>query len=142
MDQDETWHASRPRPWPHCVRWGPSFSSPKGHSPQFSAYICCSQMARWIKMPIGRQVGICPDDIVLNGNLAPLPKRGQPTGISGSCLLWLNGWIDQDGTWHGCRPRPRPHCARWGPSFPPNRGTVPNFRPIYCGQTVAHLSYC
>jgi len=20
MDQDETWHAGRPRPWPHCVR--------------------------------------------------------------------------------------------------------------------------
>ena len=19
-DQDETWHARRPRPWPHCVR--------------------------------------------------------------------------------------------------------------------------
>jgi len=19
-DQDETWHAGRPRPWPHCVR--------------------------------------------------------------------------------------------------------------------------
>jgi len=32
----------RPRPWPHCVRWGPSSPSPKGHSPtQFSAYICC-----------------------------------------------------------------------------------------------------
>ena len=23
-DQDETWHAGTPRPWPHCVRWGPS----------------------------------------------------------------------------------------------------------------------
>ena len=33
-DQDETWHAGRPRPWlqPHCVRWGPS-SHPEGHSP-------------------------------------------------------------------------------------------------------------
>ena len=32
-DQDETWHAGRPRPWPHCVRWGPSSPSPKGHNP-------------------------------------------------------------------------------------------------------------
>ena len=43
-DQDETWHAwyaGRPRPWPHCVRWGP----PKGATPQFSAHICCDQMA-------------------------------------------------------------------------------------------------
>ena len=22
-NQGETWHASRPRSWPHCVRWGP-----------------------------------------------------------------------------------------------------------------------
>jgi len=21
MDQDETWHGGRPRPWPRCVRW-------------------------------------------------------------------------------------------------------------------------
>ena len=33
MDQDETWCAGRPRPWPHCVRWGPSSSPPKRHSP-------------------------------------------------------------------------------------------------------------
>jgi len=51
MDQDETWRAGRPRPWPHCVGWGLSFPSPKGHSPQFSAHICCGQMAGWIKMP-------------------------------------------------------------------------------------------
>jgi len=31
--QDETWHAGRPRPWPHCVRWGHSSPPPKGHSP-------------------------------------------------------------------------------------------------------------
>jgi len=24
MDLDETWHAGRLRPWPHCVRWRPS----------------------------------------------------------------------------------------------------------------------
>jgi len=27
-DQDETWHTGRPRPWPHCVRWGPRSPSP------------------------------------------------------------------------------------------------------------------
>jgi len=45
IDQDETWHADRPRPWPHCVRCGPSSHSPKGHNPQFSADIRCGQMA-------------------------------------------------------------------------------------------------
>jgi len=37
MDQGETWHGGRPRPWPHCVTWGPSFPSFKGAqlSPNF-----------------------------------------------------------------------------------------------------------
>jgi len=35
MDQDETGYGGRPYPGPHCVRWGPSSPSPKGHSPQF-----------------------------------------------------------------------------------------------------------
>jgi len=33
MDQDETWHAGRPRPWPHCVRWRPTSPSNKGTQP-------------------------------------------------------------------------------------------------------------
>jgi len=33
MDQDETWHAGRPWPWPHCVRRGPTSPSPKGAQP-------------------------------------------------------------------------------------------------------------
>jgi len=73
-DQDETWHAGRPRPWPLCVRWGPSSPSPKGGgAPQFLADICCSQMAGWIKMPLGMEVGLVPGHIVLDGNPAP-PK--------------------------------------------------------------------
>ena len=45
-------------------------------------------------------------------------------------VLWPNGWMDQNETWHGGRPRPRPHCVRWGPSSLPKRGTAPNFRPV------------
>ena len=33
MDQDETWHAGRPRPWPHCVRLGPPPLPKKGAEP-------------------------------------------------------------------------------------------------------------
>jgi len=33
MDQGETWHAYRPRPWPHRIRRGPSSPSPKGAQP-------------------------------------------------------------------------------------------------------------
>jgi len=35
------WHGGRPKPWPHCVLWGLSFPTPKGHSPQFLAHVCC-----------------------------------------------------------------------------------------------------
>jgi len=33
-------------------------------------------MAAWIKMQLGTEVGIGPDDIVLDGDPAPLPKKG------------------------------------------------------------------
>jgi len=37
-DQDVTWHAGRPRPRPHYVRWRPrSPQKERGHSPQFLA---------------------------------------------------------------------------------------------------------
>jgi len=29
-------------------------------------------------------------------------------------VLWPNGWMDQDETWHAGRLRYRPHCVRWG----------------------------
>jgi len=57
-DQDEAWHAGRPRAWLHCVRWGPSSPPPNGGgATQFSAHICCSQMAGWIEMPLGMARG-------------------------------------------------------------------------------------
>ena len=45
-------------------------------------------------------------------------------------VLWPNGWMDQDETWHAGRPGPWPHCVRWGPSSPPQRGLSPSFRPM------------
>ena len=73
MDQDETWRGSRPRPWSHCGRWGPSCPPPKGHSPQFLAHVCCGQTAGWIKMPLGTEVGLGPGDIV---GTELLPQKG------------------------------------------------------------------
>ena len=101
-----------------------------GTAPQFSAYIWCGQMAEWIKMPLGMEVGLGPGDFVLDGNPASSsPKRGWSPPISGPCLLWPNGWMDQDGTWHGGGPRSRPHCARWGPSYPKRGHNLPIFSP-------------
>jgi len=98
MDEDETWQAGRPRPWPHCVRWG--FGT---------------------QLPLGREVDLGPNDIVLDGDPAPVFRKGAraPPIFFGPCLLWPNGWMDQDTTWYEGRPRPRPHCVTWGCSFSP-----------------------
>jgi len=42
----------------------------KRHSPQFSANVCCGEMAGLIKMPLDTEVGLGPGDIVLDGDPA------------------------------------------------------------------------
>ena len=99
---------------------------PKGQSLQFSAHIYCGHMAGWIKMPLGREVGLGPSNTVLDGDPAPSSStRGQ------SPQFLANGRMDQDRTWHGDGSRPRPHCARWGPSFSTQKRNTapPNFGP-------------
>jgi len=166
MDEDETWHAGRPRSWPHCVRWGPASLSPKGYSPQFAAHICCGQMAGWIKMPLGMEVGLGLGDFVLDGDPSSSPKRGRSLQIFGPCLLWPNGqapsakgggapspifgpfllwpngWMHQDATRYGGRRRPRWLCVWWGPSLPQKNCTpTPTqfLTHIYCGQTAGWI---
>jgi len=51
-------------------------------------------------------------------------------------VLWPNGWMEQDETWHAGRPRPWPHCVRWGPS------SLPNFWPISVAAKWLHGSRC
>jgi len=75
-DQDETWHAGRPRPWSHWVRWGPRSPSPKGGRLQiFGPCLlwpngCMDQDGTW---HWGRPR---PRRLVLDGDPAPLPKKG------------------------------------------------------------------
>jgi len=104
----------------------------------------CGQTVGRIKMKLGMRVGLGPGHTVLDGDPA-LPWKGarQPpphlkfTGVGfacvhiirGPCLLWPNGWMDQDETWHGGRPPPSPNCVKWGPSSPSPKGHIPpNFR--------------
>jgi len=54
----------------------PAPPSTKGNSPQFSAHICCSEMAGWIKMPLGMEVGLGPGDFVLHGDPASPSQKG------------------------------------------------------------------
>jgi len=174
-----TENGGMPQPRRHCLRWGHSSPSPKrgqSHSPQFSAHVCCGQMAGWIKMALGVEVGLGSDHIAVDGDSAPLPKKGQspqfsahlycgqtagcikmPLGVEvglspgdcvrwgpnplpkrgqsppifGPCLLWPNGWMDQDATWYRVRPQPKRHCVTWGPSSPSKKSAQPlSFRPM------------
>jgi len=74
----------------------------------------------------------CPD---LGDEQKPIIVLGRPfvkrfalcyrsvvcTSVCDLGVLWPNGWVDQDKTWHRGRPRPRRHCVRWNPSPPPRK---------------------
>jgi len=62
-------------------------------------------MAGWTKMPLGMEVGLGPGD-VQRGPSLPQKKSSPPHPIFGPCLLWPNGWMDQDATWYGRKPQP------------------------------------
>ena len=37
---------------------------------------------------------------LLDGHPFPTPKGAQQPSLIGPCLLWPNGWIDQDARWY------------------------------------------
>jgi len=67
-------------------------------------------MAGWMETPLGMKVCLGLGDFVLDGDPAPLPKRGtalqfsahiycdRTAAIFGLFLLWPNGRMDQDAT--------------------------------------------
>ena len=134
-EQDETWHAGTSRPWPHCVRREPSSSHQRGTAPPiFGPYLlringCMGQDATWYE---GRPR---PKRLCVTWGPRPSPKRGR----SRPCLLWPNGWMDRDGTWHGGSLSPG-DCVRWGPSpFPKRRQSPPIFGPFLQRAAVLAL---
>jgi len=83
----------------------------KGHRPQFSANVHCGKTAGWGPSYPG--------------------KRAHP--IFGPCLLWPNGWMDQDATCYR-------GCVRWGRSSPLKGAQPPKFSiHIYCGRTAGWM---
>jgi len=62
-------------------------------------------------MPLGTEVGLGLHDITFDvDTVTPAKWAHPPDPIFGPCLLRPNGWMDEDATWYGSRPRPRPHC--------------------------------
>ena len=128
-------YRSSPRPRRHCVRWGPCSPSPKGGRGPFPIFGPCLLWPNgWMyQMALSTEVGVGPDHIVLDGDPAPLPKKGGRPPIF--------GWMHHDATWYGGTPQPRRLCVRWGPSpLSSKRGGAPNFSAhVYCGQTAAWI---
>jgi len=81
--------------------------------------------------PFVKRFALCYQTVVLT--VCPACKVG---------ALWQNGWMDQDETWYGGRPRPRRHCLRWGTQLPIKRAHPHFSAHVYCGQTVAHFRCC
>jgi len=51
--------------------------------------------------------------------------------VSNVGVLRPNGWMDEDKTWHGGRPRPQPNCGMGTCSRPPPKRITPlTFRPM------------
>ena len=71
-DQDETWHAVIGLGSSHIVLDGELAPLRKGaQPPPIFGYFCCGQMAAWIMMSLGMELGLSPGDIVLDGDPAP-----------------------------------------------------------------------
>ena len=90
------------------------------------------QTVGWIKMKLGKQVGLGPGHIVLDGDPAPLPKRGGLPQFSAHVYSGQTaGWIKTAlGMEVGLSPGD--FVLDGDPEPSPKRGhsPLPNFRPI------------
>jgi len=113
---------SSPCPVRHCVRWGPS-SLKKGHnSPHFSSHVYCGRMARWIRMPLGMELGLGSGDIVLDGTKPPAPTgHSSPHFPVHVCCGQTAVWIRMPLSTR--QASAEAHCIRWT-QLPQKRGTV------------------
>jgi len=89
------------------------------------------------------EVGLGPGHIVLDWYPAPPPQKKGTPPIFSPCLLWPNGWVEEDATGTEVDPGPGHIVLDGDPAPPHERGTaVPSFRSMSIVATVAHLSYC
>ena len=68
------------------------------------------QTAGWIKIKLATELGLSPGHIVLDGSPTETGTEPHTSKFTGAgfacvrmsrrpCLLWSNGWMDQDATW-------------------------------------------
>jgi len=125
---------------------GTQLPSPKGVEPhlrptQFLAHVYCGQMAVWIKMPLGMEVGLSLRDTVRCGPSYPQEKGHTPTQYLADVYCGqMAGWMKTPlGTEVDLGPG---HIVLDGVPAPAKGAQQPpSFRPMYVVVAVAHLSY-
>jgi len=138
----------------------------RGTAPPILGHVCCGQTARWIKMPLGREVdvGRRPRRYCVRWGPAT-PKGHSPPNLAPVCCAWQKGWMDQDATWypqiwplsvvHGKKAgwikmplgievgHDRDHIVLDGDPLPKEmQSPRPNFRPIYVVAKPLDKSKC
>jgi len=109
----------------------PAPLSQKGTAPQFSAHACCGQMAEWIKMPLGKEVGLGPRPHCVRWGSSSLSPKVHSLPFQSSahaCCGETAGWIKMPlGREVGLSPG---HVLDGDPPLPLPRGHSPNFWPM------------
>jgi len=116
MNQDETWHAGRPRTSPHRVSMGTHLPLRKNGAvpPNFRAMSIVAKRLHGSRCHLVMEVGFGPDHIVLDGDPVPTPQKG--------------GHSPQFST--------RVCCGQTAVSIKMPRGTMVSIGP---GNTVLHV---
>jgi len=135
MHQDATWYGCGPQPMGLCVKWRPS-PLPKigAESPQFSVHVYCSQTAGWMNMVLGMEVGLSPENFVLDGDPVHFPQKGADPNPQFSAHFYCSQMARciKMSLCMDVGLSPGDFVLNGDPVFPPQqRGEPPpNFRPI------------
>jgi len=108
--------------------------------PPFSANTCYGQVAGWIKMSFGREVGLGPGDIELDGDPAPPPQKGHrppPIFWSKNCGQTAGRIKMPFGMEVGLGPG---HNVLVGTQLTPRGAQPHNFLPMSIVATRSHIS--
>ena len=111
-------------------------------------------------MALGMEIGLGQVHTLLDGDTAPLPKRGKAPPPQFSSIFIVAKRLDESRCRLVCRPLPRRLCVRWGPSplpqkasayatlcsmwtqLPPEKGTLTPTQflaYVFCGQMAGWM---
>ena len=130
MDQDATWYGTEIGLGPDDIVLDGDPTPPsqkRGQSPlpNFRPMSIVAKLLDGSRLHLARRwasihVTLCKMETQL-----PSPKNRAEPPILVSFLLWPNGWMYQDTTWYGGRPKPRRHCVRMGTQLASPKGAQP-----------------